>query len=86
MSKRINNGNRKYGMWAALITAAALVVFSFGFAFTSAKYVTEIDNGDDSFSYETQTPCFVGSQQDLFNAIKSGYGYEIGRASCRERV
>lgn len=75
MSKRINNGNRKYGMWAALITAAALVVFSFGFAFTSAKYVTEIDNGDDSFSYETQTPCFVGSQQDLFNAIKSGYGY-----------
>lgn len=68
------NMNMKRGALAALLLAAALLIFSLTVMLTDARYVTEV-NGDDNFNYETQAPCFVSSQQELFNAIKSGYGY-----------
>lgn len=73
MKKSAHQQSMRYGTMAALFLAAALFVLSFTAVGTGAKYVTEIGGG--SFDYETQSPCIVDSQQDLFNAIQSGYGY-----------
>ncbi len=69
-------GNKKntklYAALAVFCFAAALLVVSFSIVVTHAKYVTEIGGG--TVDFETQSPFQVQSQQDLVNAIKSGYG------------
>lgn len=69
-------GNKKntklYAALAVLCLAAAFLVVSFSIVVTHAKYVTEIGGG--TVDFETQSPFQVQSQQDLVNAIKSGYG------------
>lgn len=62
-----------YMTLAAMCLTAALLVLSLTYAFSDAKYVTEMEGGN--LDYETQMPAEIGSQQDLFNAITSGYGY-----------
>lgn len=69
---KTNNGTYKILSAALVIASAVLVALSF-VAFSYAKYVTEISGGD--LPYEVQTPFSVKSQQELFNAIASGYGY-----------
>lgn len=75
MKKTTKEQYMKYGSLAAILLAAVLLVFAFSLVFTEARYVTEIEGTGDDLSYETQQPFDVGSQQELFNAIKSGYGY-----------
>ena len=69
-------GNKKntklYAALAVLCLAVAFLVVSFSIVVTHAKYVTEIGGG--TVDFETQSPFQVQSQQDLVNAIKSGYG------------
>ena len=68
-----NKKNAKfYAALATLCLAAALLIASLSVVMTQAKYVTEIGGG--TVDYETQSPFQVQSQQDLVNAIKSGYG------------
>ncbi len=69
---KTNNGTYKILSAVLVIASAVLVALSF-VAFSYAKYVTEISGGD--LPYEVQTPFSVKSQQELFNAIASGYGY-----------
>ncbi len=73
--KRATDNKKNAKFYAALATlclAAALLIASLSVVMTQAKYVTEIGGG--TVDYETQSPFQVQSQQDLVNAIKSGYG------------
>ena len=56
-----------------MILSAALFVASLTLTLSNAKYVTEIGGGETD--YETQMPAVISSQQDLHNAITSGYEY-----------
>ena len=73
--KRVANNTKRTIAVSAILLAIALMLLSSAFALTHAKYVTEIGDSDNTLDYETQTPFNVGSQQELYNAIKSGYGY-----------
>lgn len=74
MKKSGSKQSMRYGTLAALFLSATLFVLSLTVVGTGARYVTEI-GGEGSLDYETQSPCIVQSQQDLFNAIQSGYNF-----------
>lgn len=68
-----NRKNTKiYAVLSVLCLAVAVLVLSLSVGGTYGKYVTEIEGG--TVDYDTQLPFEVQSQQDLVNAIKSGYG------------
>lgn len=77
MLKKENNPINIYGALSAIMIALALLAFSLAFAFSSARYVAEVGDGSqgNDLPYDTQMPFNIRSQQDLYNAVTSGYGY-----------
>ena len=73
MLKKTAEKSSVYLMFATVLLSAAMLVVSLSFSLSHAKYVTEKDGGNTD--YETLLPTDIKSQQDLFNAISSGYGY-----------
>ncbi len=71
--KKTADKSKVYLMLSTVLLSVAMLVASLSFSLSDAKYVTEKDGAD--LGYETQMPAEVKSQQDLFNAITSGYGY-----------
>lgn len=78
----MTNGEKKtekkiYFALASICLALSLFIVSLTLILTDAKYVAEVGDGSqgNDLPYETQMPFDIKSQQDLYNAVTSGYGY-----------